>query len=84
MLFTMKSPQIGPLGTMGVEGYESGRIRGQMKVMTQTDQASTKDGGRERKQCSKRDDNVDKVKLEIKPADGGAKNVTCQVACGTP
>lgn len=39
---------------------------------------------RERKQCSKRDDSVDKVKLEIKSADGGAKNVTCQVACGTP
>lgn len=34
-------------------------------------------------QCRKRDDSVDKVKLEIKPTDGGAKNVTCQVACGT-
>ena len=39
---------------------------------------------REGEQCRKRDDSVDKVKLEIKPADGGAKNVTCQVACGTP
>lgn len=37
-----------------------------------------------REQCSKKDDNVDKVKLEIKPTDGGAKNVTCQVRCGTP
>ncbi len=80
----MKLPQIGPLGTLGGEGYESGRIRGQMKVMTQTDRASARDRGREGKQCSKRDDNVDKVKLEIKPTDGGAKNVTCQVACGTP
>lgn len=32
----------------------------------------------------KRDESVDKVKLEIRPTDGGAKNVTCQVACGTP
>lgn len=32
----------------------------------------------------KRDESVDKVKLEIGPTDGGAKNVTCQVACGTP
>lgn len=31
----------------------------------------------------KRDESVDKVKLEIRPTDGGAKNVTCQVACGT-
>lgn len=53
-------------------------------MMTQTYRASAGDGGREGKQCSKRDDSVDKVKLEIKPTDGGAKNVTCQVACGTP
>lgn len=32
----------------------------------------------------KRDESVDKVKLEMGPTDGGAKNVTCQVACGTP
>lgn len=32
----------------------------------------------------KKDDSVDKMKLEIKPTDGGAKNVTCQVASGTP
>lgn len=37
-----------------------------------------------KKKTKKKDDSVDKVKLEIKPADGGAKNVTCQVACGTP
>lgn len=30
-----------------------------------------------------RDESVDKVKLEIRRTDGGAKNVTCQVACGT-
>lgn len=53
-----------------------------MEVMTQTDGASARDTGRKREQCSKRDDSVDKVKLEIKPTDGGAKNVTCQVACG--
>ena len=79
----MKSPQICPLGALGGEGYESGRIHGQMKVMTQTDRASARQREREAKQCSKRDDSVDKVKLEIKPTDGGAKNVTCQVACGT-
>lgn len=32
----------------------------------------------------KRDESVDKVKLEMRPTDGVAKNVTCQVACGTP
>lgn len=44
----------------------------------------TERGRRGGGQCSKRDDSVDKVKLEIKPTDGGTKNVTCQVACGTP
>ncbi|KAG8003086.1 hypothetical protein GBF38_007435 [Nibea albiflora] len=80
----MKSPEIGPLGTLGGEGYEYGRIRGQMKVMTQRDRARAGDRRERGNNVVKRDDNVDKVKLEIKPTDGGAKNVTCQVACGTP
>lgn len=29
------------------------------------------------------DESVDKVKLEIRRTDGGAKNVTCQAARGT-
>lgn len=41
------------------------------------------DRGRDRKQCSKRDESVDKLKLEIRQTDGGAKNVTHQMACGT-
>lgn len=40
-------------------------------------------GGRRGSGAVKRDESVDKVKLEIRRTDGGAKNVTCQVACGT-
>lgn len=81
----MESPQIGPLGALGGECYGSRQICGQMKVMTQTDEGSTRDRTGEREQCrKKKDDSVDKMKLEIKPTDGGAKNVTCQVASGTP
>lgn len=43
-----------------------------------------RDSGRDGKHCGKRDESVDKVKLEIRLTDGGVKNVTCQVACGTP
>lgn len=73
----MKSPQIGPLSTLG--GH-SGWISGQMDDDTERQ----RDRQRDRKQCRKRDESVDKVKLEIRLTDGGEKNVTCQVACGTP
>lgn len=41
------------------------------------------DKERDGKVHRKRDESVDKVKLEMRPTDAGAKNVTCQVACVT-
>lgn len=43
-----------------------------------------RDKERDGKLRRKRDESVDKVKLERRPTDGGAKNVTCQVARVTP
>lgn len=43
-----------------------------------------RDKERDGKLHHKRDESVDKVKLEMRATDGGAKNVTCQVACVTP
>lgn len=45
MLFTMKSPQIGPLSTLGGDSYESGLIPGQMKVVTQKDRQTEGETG---------------------------------------
>lgn len=71
---------IGPLSTSGVEtarGFLGGRIC--------DDTRKTEGRGVERwgSAAVKRDESVDKVKLEIRRTDGAAKNVTCQVACGT-
>lgn len=49
-------------------------------MATQRSSETKKDG----KVHHKRDESVDKVKLEMRLTDGGAKNVTRQVACVTP
>lgn len=68
-------------------GGDGAQIPGRTNVMTRKRQ---RDGGGWRGRgvemgsaALERDESVDKVKLEIRRTDGGAKNVTCQVACGT-
>lgn len=56
-------------------GGDGAQIPGRTNVMTRKRQRDSA--------AVERDESVDKVKLEIRRTDGGAKNVTCQVACGT-
>lgn len=77
----MKSPRAGSLSTLG---WRLLREEMDSRINEGGDTERQWDKEKDGKVRRKKDESVDKVKLEMRPTDGGAKNVTCQVAGVTP